>query len=585
MDETDDILALFFNNSNLPFDFKDINKKNLDDTIYLTENGFSEPVGIYDCQTRTAKLTKSIINKSLIIDIDNVIFNGDNYSIGNDSLDIAILISKESKNINIEYLKLNSCNMDVFIEPSCEDIKFNNCIFKGKNLGICTFLSKNLSIEYNKFSIDNIGMMLYSCKDAFIKSNHFSSNEKGIYLYENNNNCNIIDNLFLDCIEGISIESKNSFNIISNNKFKNENNILQQYCISILTSNHYNKITKNLMTFSHKSINYEVGSLASKLIGVYIESDKNTFNTISKNKIIFKNNKYNFNNTFPNILITGIGCYENNSDLEISDNEIEISQNEFTMTKGSSQSVYLFNIYISNHSNCAIKNNICNINENNANLSLIDSLFEVSNLVLDTNNRSIKIFCNEFEIFKNSSINNYSIFKAFNLSLVDSNSDSDIKDNIFKMKSNNHGFIASINLWTENYGNKISYNKLIDIEGVSIILDSENIGNIIIYNTINCNDFAVVLNDGNNSNIIKENSLSTIASSNILLVLNNLNNLITENYIENEFLGIFLVTNNNNFNSISFNEFCKTSQDISTPKGSYNYIFDNTKYFIEDSNQ
>ena len=33
------------------------------------------------------------------------------------------------------------------------------------------------------------------------------------------------------------------------------------------------------------------------------------------------------------------------------------------------------------------------------------------------------------------------------------------------------------------------------------ILDSENIGNIIIYNTINCNDFAVVLNDGNNSNI------------------------------------------------------------------------------------
>ena len=45
----------------------------------------------------------------------------------------------------------------------------------------------------------------------------------------------------------------------------------------------------------------------------------------------------------------------------VSDNEIEITQNEFTMTKGSSQSVYLFNIYISNHSNCAIKNNICNI--------------------------------------------------------------------------------------------------------------------------------------------------------------------------------------------------------------------------------
>ena len=108
MNGTDDILALFFNNSNLPFDFKDINKKNLDDTIYLTENGFSEPVGIYDCQTRTAKLTKPIINKSLVIDIDNVTLNGNNYSIGNGSLDIAVLISKNSKNISIEYLKLNS---------------------------------------------------------------------------------------------------------------------------------------------------------------------------------------------------------------------------------------------------------------------------------------------------------------------------------------------------------------------------------------------------------------------------------------------------------------------------------------------
>ena len=40
----------------------------------------------------------------------------------------------------------------------------------------------------------------------------------------------------------------------------------------------------------------------------------------------------------------------------------------------------------------------------------------------------------EFEIYKNSYINNDSIFKAFNLILIDSNSDSDIKDNIFKIK-------------------------------------------------------------------------------------------------------------------------------------------------------
>ena len=31
MNENDDILALFFNNTNLPFDFEDIYKKKLDD--------------------------------------------------------------------------------------------------------------------------------------------------------------------------------------------------------------------------------------------------------------------------------------------------------------------------------------------------------------------------------------------------------------------------------------------------------------------------------------------------------------------------------------------------------------------------
>ena len=35
--------------------------------------------------------------------------------------------------------------------------------------------------------------------------------------------------------------------------------------------------------------------------------------------------------------------------------------------------------------------------------------------------------------------------------------------------------ITSIKFMTENYGNKISYNKFIDIEGVSTLYYSENI--------------------------------------------------------------------------------------------------------------
>ena len=59
--------------------------------------------------------------------------------------------------------------------------------------------------------------------------------------------------------------------------------------------------------------------------------------------------------------------------------------------------------------------------------------------------------------------------------------------------------------------------------------------------------------------------MSTIASSNILLVLNNMDNLITENYIENEFLGIFLVTTLILLALMNFAKLLKIFQSLKTP--------------------
>ena len=67
MNKTDDLLNLFYSNSDFSFNLESINKKNLDDIIYLTENGFSKPVGSYDLKNKIAKLTQSISNKILII--------------------------------------------------------------------------------------------------------------------------------------------------------------------------------------------------------------------------------------------------------------------------------------------------------------------------------------------------------------------------------------------------------------------------------------------------------------------------------------------------------------------------------------
>lgn len=582
MNSTDDLYDYLLNNSLCPFYLEDININNLDNIIYLTENGFSEPIGVYDTKTKIAKLTKSIVDKELVITIGDITFNGNNHSIKNNSLDVCILVKEGLKNIFIENLYLNSSNIDVFVEPYCENIKFRNCIFKGDNIGINFFVSKDIYIESSNFHLNDTGILLIGCKDCTVKSNKFISNDKGIYFFKNNSNCNIIDNLFSDCVDGISIYLKNNFNIIDSNKFQNENNTIKQYCISIFDNNSYNKISKNLMIFSNKTMTYDIGSISSELTAIYIYGDINISNTISKNKIIFKNNKLKFNNTSPFILISGIYSFGNNSDLEIIYNEINIMNNEINMTKGISPYLSLSNIYLSKHSNGIIKNNFLRISNNLSNLKSNNSYFEISNLKLDKYNKSIKILYNEFDINQNKSINIFSKLNIFNIYLINNNSDLDIKDNLFKINDNTYGYITSINLYNKNYGNKISYNKFTSIDGISIILDIENTSNVIAYNDINCNNFSILLNEENTSNIIKENTLYTIASSNLLLIFNNSNNLICENYIENNLFGIFILNNTNNFNSITSNEFYKTSQDISTPSNSYNYICENKNYCVED---
>ncbi len=581
MNSPDDLYDYLLNNSSSPFYLENININNLDNIIYLTENGFSEPVGVYDIKNKTAKLTKSIVDKELVITIGDITFNGNNHSIKNNSLDVCILIKEGLKNISIENLYLNSSNIDVYVEPYCENIKFRNSIFKGKNIGINFFVSKNIFIESSNFYLNDTGILLIGCKDLIIKSNKFISNDKGIYFFKNNSNCNIIDNLFSDCVEGISMYLKNSFNIIDSNKFQNENNVIKQYFISISDNNSYNKISKNLMIFSNKTITYDIGSISSEFIAIYIYGDINISNTISKNKIIFKNNKLNFNNTSPIILLSGIYSCGNNSDLEISYNQIDIMNNELSISKGISPYLSLNNIYLSKHSKCIIKNNFLRVSNNQSNLKSNNSYFEISNLKLDKYNKSIKILYNEFDINQNKSINISSSLNIFNISLINNNSDLDIKDNLFKINNNSYGYITSINLYNKNYNNKISYNKFTSIDGISIILDIENTSNVIVYNDISCNNFTILLNEENTSNIIKENTLSTLASSNLLLIFNNSNNLISENYIENNLFGIFILNNTNNFNSIISNEFYKTSQDISTPSNSYNYIYDNKNYCLE----
>lgn len=553
---------------------------NESNTIYLSDSGFSEDVGIFDPVTRIATLTQDINEKILIIETSNIVLDGNNFSIINLTLNNCIVIENNLTSITIKNLLLQAIDGCINGKSYLTSIIFENINFLTGYVGFASSRSENISINNCKFTT-NIGIALSRTLCTKINCNVFNLTEIGVLLYRNVQNTLIEDNSFLNNPTSIYIFNENLLNIIRKNKFTVNLPISPVLSINFGSTNTFNKIEDNIFLYENVTFKLQADSLSISNNFIYWTEKNNSFNTICKNSFLIKNNTFSTEATKDaDLRFYCIGGFSLNVSNEIYNNIFITSNNTFNMNSMNTQNIFVVNLLVRDASNLIIYKNHCRIIDNTINFNESDINIVFENIAIGPDNISCKVSKNDCAIIDNSiyspSKNISYTLKSRNISLGLNVKTTSVRKNILSIQSNPDGESVSIQLSDMCTGNEISKNNIINTTGFGISLNKKNVANLIVKNYIKSTSIiAIALVDSNISNIIKENIICGYGRIGIYLGLNNINNLFTCNTVSNEKIAILISDFTNNFNTISYNKFCNNSINILGEKTGYNYIFSN----------
>lgn len=530
-------------------------EENSGNFIYLTEDGFSQPVGTFNSSSRVAKLNKNIENKTLVITISNVLLNGNEKSITQSSNRTCLKLNENVKNISIKNIYLETYGIGIYL------LRCN----------------KDITIECVKFCNCNYGVIARGCYNIEIVKNEFLLNKNGIMFIRNcNNNC-ISNNNFVDNNEGIYLNSSCNSNVIVENNFKNQlSDSVKESAITLKYRNCYNRIEDNRILFADKVVNVDRHCISKIIAGIFLKCGYNVLNKISNNDISFRNNRYNLNSgNNTNLNLAQIYCASDNNSCEISNNTCNINNNVFNSTSNGMQELNLNNIYITGCSKTNLIDNICNLENNSVSYGDDVGVALLENIKLNRDNNSCGIISNNVCCRCNEVSNNNNNLSVFGIKCERYNNSCNILQNSCRIKDNNteDGF----GIWLDSYnsGNEISDNQLVGLDDYGIVLNNCNTGNVVLGNLIkNINSVGIILVSNNNSNIIANNDCINIKDVGIILVVNNDCNVIAENCFDNSGLCILVVINNSN-NIISCNEFFNSDEGIVILNSDCNILFGN----------
>lgn len=553
-----------------------------DNIIYLTEDGFSKPIGKFDKLNRVAKLTTSLKDEILVITISDLELLGNNHSIQNEFTKTIIFVYENLQNIVIDSIDFSSNTTCIELEKSNKNITIKNCTFTNSKIGILSLESENLTICNNSFFNIHHGITLVRCNNTCIKCNSFFENIIANLLYKSNINTNIITNIYNDCIEGITLYKDNNLNKIYKNTFKSNILFSVNFGIRLFYGNAYNIISENLILHTNSIIKKTENNNKLYFIGIYFENNFNILNEISNNKIMLKNNTYELKGTSSiDIRFYGIAIFSDHSQIEIFNNHIIISDNEFNILGSEKQNILITNIFMKNNYKNRIYSNTCHTIKNKILFSENNISVLISSINIDKQNRSIIIKNNQLFILKNILIpyTSQNIFYSLIISPIIvclENTDIDIINNNIEMNFNTLGINSAIFINKSNFGINVLNNFVSNLDGHAIVLNEDNISNTVQYNRLeNITGLGICLFNSNHSNIIKDNFMKNIKSTCLLLSIYNLSNIISDNYFENNYRSIYILPFNNQYNTVNYNKFYNNQKNLLVSSNLNNYIFEN----------
>lgn len=553
-----------------------------DNIIYLTEDGFSKPVGKFDKLNRVAQLSTSLKDKILVITISDFNLLGNNNSIQSEFVKTLIFIYENLQNIVIDSIDFSSNTTCIELEKSNKNITIKNCTFTNSNLGVLSLESENLTICNNSFFNIYHGITLVGCNNTCINYNSFFENIIATFLYKNNINTNVITNIYNDCVEGITLYKDNNLNKIYKNTIKNNILDCMNLGIRLFYGNGYNIISQNLILHTNSIIKRSENNNKLYFIGIYFENNFNILNEISNNKIIIKNNNYELKGSSSiDIRFYGIAIFSDHSQIEIFNNHIFISDNEFNILGSEKQNVLITNIFMKNNYKNRIYSNTCHTIKNKILFSENNISVLISSINIDKQNRSIIIKNNQLFVLKNILIpyTSQNVFYSLILSPIIvylENTNIDIINNNIEMNFNTLGINSAIFINKSNFGINVLNNFISNLDGHAIVLNEDNIANTVQYNRLeNITGLGICLLNSNHSNIIKDNFMKDIKSTCLLLSIYNLSNVISDNYFENNYRSIYILPFNNQYNTINYNKFYNNNNNLLVSSNLNNYIFEN----------
>lgn len=553
-----------------------------DNIIYLTEDGFSKPIGKFDKLNRVATLTSSLKDKVLVITISNLQLLGNNHSIQSEFTKSFIFVYENLQNIVIDSINFSSNTTCIELEKSNKNITIKNCNFTNSKLGILCLESENLTISNNSFFNIYHGITLVGCNNTCINCNSFFENIIANLLYKSNINTNIITNIYNNCIEGITLYKDNNLNKIYKNTFKNNILFSMNFGIRLFYGNGYNIISENLILHTNSIIKKSEDNNKLYFIGIYFENNFNILNEISNNKIIIKNNNYELKGSSNiDIRFYGIAIFSDHSQIEIYNNLIAISDNEFNILGSEKQNVLINNIFMKNNYKNRIYSNTCHTIKNKILFSENNISVLISSINIDKQNRSLIIKNNQLFILKNILIpyENQNIFYSLIISPIIiclENTNINIINNNIEMNFNTLGINCAIFINKSNFGINVLNNFISNLDGHAIVLNEDNISNTVQYNRLeNITGLGICLLNSNHYNIIKDNFMKEIKSTSLLLSIYNLSNVISDNYFENNYRSIYILPFNNQYNTVNYNKFYNNNNNLLVSSNLNNYIFEN----------
>ncbi len=470
------------------------------DIIYIRANGAVDPptANITSSDNVTYTLTDNIFNSSIVVERNNIVIDGANYTLRGTGIETGINLTGRS-NVTVQNMEIRNFSFGVYLYSSSSITVTGNKIVNNTGDGI-----------YLRYSSDNN-----------FTENVMTDNDGGILLFQLNNNTRIVKNNITNSEQyGIQLMYSSNYSIISENNIRGDT----WNGIGLFDSTNYNTIVGNNIIENSFGIGISIFRCSSN--DVNGNNVTSTFQGISLSRA---SDNTVYGNNISNSSYIGFTLY-NSFNNDMSENSIRNSTYNFDVW-GDELGHFMNSIDISNLVND--KPIYYYVNEtdrviNSATHQQIGYLAAINclNVTVEhqtlTNNAQgiLLAYTNSSEIRSNNIIaNEYGVglVSSFNNTLFGNNITANIDHGVHLRRQSSNNMI---------FGNNITGNPVYGIE-----LD-DSFNNTIFENNIATNEYGIYLGSASN-NTIFQNRIADNTYGVYLYSPENPNRFYHNNFISN----------------------------------------------------